>query len=283
MYVPPRKKSPFWQPFFPTEERVQRGTFVERRVTLSLPPVSKPVSLLLLSDLHWIGNEHERYQALSECIHNEPPDWLLFGGDLYAFLENAVSAWRWLSALPAKRGKIAVRGNRESVIDWLDHDDWHHYYQQYGFRCLINERWDSGDLGPVFFGLDDFRFGKPDWHPCQEISGGDRLVITLSHNPDAIAEEKENFVGHLCLSGHTHGGQIHLPLLGTMYTSSIYGAQFVKGWHQRSDQTLLHISAGIGESGFGIFRRRYQCPAEFTRIQLLPEKQPFERRRDNDS
>lgn len=275
MYVPPRKNSPFWQPVFPREQVIPRGDFLERRVTLSLPEVQKPCSLLLISDLHWAGNQPERYQVLSECVQNEPPDWLLFGGDLYSFLENASSAWSWLEELPAKCGKIAVRGNRESIVDWLDHDFWRRSYQQYGFRCLINECWDTGNEGPVFFGLDDFRFGKPDWRPCRSLSNSKRLVITLSHNPDAVAEEKENFVGQLCFSGHTHGGQIRLPLLGALYTSSIYGAQFVSGWRQRNDQCICHISAGIGESGFGLFRRRYRCPAEFTRIQLLPGKLQF--------
>jgi len=275
MYVRPRKKSPFWRPFFPPEKVVPRGDFLERRVTLSLPEVRKPCSMLLLSDLHWANNQPDRYRVLSECIQDEPADWLLFGGDLYSFLENASSAWRWLATLPAKCGKIAVLGNRESIVAWLDHDFWRNSYQQYGFRCLINECWDTGSEGPVFFGLDDFRFGKPDWQPCRALGNSGRLVITLSHNPDAIAEENENFVGHLCLSGHTHGGQVRLPILGAPYTSSIYGHQFVSGWHLRNDQTLSHISAGIGESGFGCFRRRLRCPAEFTRIQLLPGKLQF--------
>ena len=239
---------------------------------LSLPQVAEPFSLLWLSDLHWFGDQDKRYRLLSECIEKEPPDWLLFGGDLYAYLENAAPAWRWLSSLPAKCGKLAVLGNRESVINWLGHEDWRGYYQRYGFRCLINESWDSGGDGPLFFGLDDFRFGKPDWQRCREMKDSKRLVVTLSHNPDAVAEEEEGFVGHLCLSGHTHGGQIRLPLLGAMYTSSIYGAQFVQGWQRRSDQSICHISAGVGESGFGCFRRRYRCPAEFSRIQVSPEK-----------
>ncbi|MFA6929705.1 MAG: metallophosphoesterase [Lentisphaeria bacterium] len=275
MYVSPRKKSSFWQPIFPPEEQLQHGDFIERRINLSLPGVRRSFSLLLLSDLHWTSAHPNRYQPLQESILNDPPDWLLFGGDLYFFLEFAPAAWRWLAELPAKCGKIAVRGNRESIVDWLDHDFWRRSYEKYGIRCLINEVWDTGPDGPIFFGLDDFRFGQPDWNPCRKQQNSKAPVITLSHNPDAVAEEKENFVGQLCLSGHTHGGQIRLPLLGALYTSSIYGSQFVSGWRQRNDHTLCHISSGIGESGFGIFRRRLLCPAEFTRLQITPGKTHF--------
>jgi len=63
------------------------------------------------------------------------------------------------------------------------------------------------------------------------------------------------------LSGHTHGGQIQLPLIGPLFTGSLYGLQLQSGLYKIHD-TLLTISRGIGLEGLGAPRVRFLCPPE---------------------
>ncbi|MDD3695579.1 MAG: metallophosphoesterase [Lentisphaeria bacterium] len=270
MYVAPTKRSRLWRPFFPREQLFQHGSFIEHRVDLPLAKLPAPCSLVFFSDLHWNSQEEQRYDALLLALQKEPPDYLLFGGDLFLCLDHAASAWDWLGQLPARLAKIAVLGNRESKVFWQKTSFWQTQYSRRGFNCLVNESLDPGPQAPLFFGLDDCRYGRPEWQACRELEHCDRALITLSHNPDALAEAGSGFIGQLCFSGHTHGGQIRLPLWGPLYTSSRYGSQFVSGWRQRNDGCLCHISCGIGESGYGLFRRRWRCPPEFTRVNLKP-------------
>jgi predicted MPP superfamily phosphohydrolase len=268
MFVLPKKKSSFWQNYQPVEELIEHDNFIERKVILKLPFIKQSSSILFISDLHW--SEHSSpatYTYLAKLINQQPADWLIFAGDLFSYLEFSSNAFAWLSSLEAKSGKIAVLGNRESKINWKNHNFWRKAYEKIAYKCLINEAFQaSEDL--IFFGTDDYRFGKVNWTDCRKFLYKDKLVVTISHNPDAIVDEGQNFVGHLCLSGHTHGGQVKLPLLGAPYSSSVYGSQFVSGWRKRQDDSILHISTGIGESGFKFFKKRINCPAEFTRIKI---------------
>lgn len=271
MYVSPRKTSNLWQRIVLPESITCCSRLEVHNLTLPLPGLEQPTRLLLFSDLHWPVQDTARLQALKDNFQRDPPDWLLFAGDLISFLEYVGPACEWLSTLPAQCGKIAVLGNRESVTAWHSRTFWTGIYGQCGFQCLINDAL-VPPSGPVFYGLDDCRFGRPEWSGCTAWKDSGRLVISLAHSPDTFAEAGSQFIGQLCLCGHTHGGQVRLPFWGPIYTSSMYGRQFVSGWRQRFDGTLCHISRGVGESGFGLAKRRFRCPPEILRLNLVPEQ-----------
>ena len=65
------------------------------------------------------------------------------------------------------------------------------------------------------------------------------------------------------LSGHNHGGQIVLPVIGPVFAPSQYGVRYASGafW---SDPTLLYVSRGLS----GRQPVRFNCPPELTRIIL---------------
>ena len=67
----------------------------------------------------------------------------------------------------------------------------------------------------------------------------------------------------LMLSGHNHGGQIVLPVIGPVFAPSQYGVRYASGafW---SDPTLLYVSRGLS----GRQPVRINCPPELTRIIL---------------
>jgi predicted MPP superfamily phosphohydrolase len=71
----------------------------------------------------------------------------------------------------------------------------------------------------------------------------------------------------LMLSGHTHGGQVRLPMVGSVYGRSKLGKRFVEGWN-RLDGTQIYVSRGIGKV---LVPLRYGCPPEITLLRLRSE------------
>ena len=217
---------------------------------------------IFFSDLHWIGNAPELYGRVAREINACKADWIMFGGDSCAFMDTMDDALAWMASLKAQKSKIAVLGNREACIEWHSKDFWRQAYADAGFELLVNEARDAGQFS--FYGVDDYRYGKPDWSKVPE----GKYCISLSHNPDAVADWDGN-VGNLALCGHTHGGQFVFPVLGTLYTSSKYGRQFLKEMSMRDDGAVEYTSSGIGESGFGFLHRRIRCPRELLRIRFV--------------
>ena len=98
-------------------------------------------------------------------------------------------------------------------------------------------------------------------HP--EFSGDAQAFrILLSHTPDHIAWARAQGVD-LMLSGHNHGGQIVLPVIGPVFAPSRFGVRYAGGafW---LEPTLLYVSRGLA----GRHPLRINCPPELTRIVL---------------
>ena len=87
-----------------------------------------------------------------------------------------------------------------------------------------------------------------------------RFAILLYHTPDLAPEAAEAGVD-LLLCGHTHGGQVRLPLYGAVVTSSLYGKAFEIGRRQIGGLTL-YVTRGLGMEGSGAPRVRFLCPPE---------------------
>lgn len=227
--------------------------------------------IVFFSDLHWDRRcDDSAGERLVRLINDLGPDWVIFGGDLVCRQKFLSGALEILEQLCPKEGKIAVLGNRERCPYWLPDDFWCRKYRDAGFRLLVNEVWAPGSGGIVFGGLDDVRHGFPEMDLVEQFAEEGRFVVLLSHSPDSIADTTGRFVGHLILAGHTHGGQFRLPLIGPVYTGSRYGRQFDMGWRRReSDDAMLYVTAGVGETGGVIFRRRIMCPAEIAVIDFI--------------
>lgn len=86
------------------------------------------------------------------------------------------------------------------------------------------------------------------------------LRLLLMHPPD-IAPEANELGIDLYLCGHTHGGQIRLPLIGALFSSSHLGKQFIMGRYELGT-TTLYTSRGVGLEGLGAPRARFLCPPE---------------------
>lgn len=223
--------------------------------------------LLFISDLHQSGLNPVFQGKFADEINKLSPDWIVFGGDLCMYMDAVDDALAWLGKLHAKCGKCAVPGNRESPVVWLDTAFWKRKYAEAGFQYLCNEMISTDSFR--ICGIDDCRFGKPDWTLLEACANLDVPVITVTHNPDAAGlADNVAYLGDLLLCGHTHAGQICLPFFGPFYSSSAFGRQFLHGFHQRDDGSLCLVSSGIGESGQGFYKCRLNCPREVTLIEF---------------
>jgi predicted MPP superfamily phosphohydrolase len=90
--------------------------------------------------------------------------------------------------------------------------------------------------------------------------------VLLYHSPDLMPAAVERGID-LYLCGHTHGGQVRLPLIGPLLTSSKWGRRYVMG-HYRAGHTHLYVSRGIGFEGLGAPRVRLLCPPEVALITI---------------
>ena len=99
-------------------------------------------------------------------------------------------------------------------------------------------------------------------HPDFSGAPEDAFRLLLSHTPDHIHWARSQGID-LMLSGHNHGGQIVLPVVGPVYSPSRYGCKYSAGvfWE---DPTLLYVSRGVS----GRHPLRYNCLPEMTKLVL---------------
>lgn len=215
--------------------------------------------ILFFSDLHW-KRQSEFYHSLVSDIYDYSsefkPEIIIFGGDLTSYTCHLDEALQSISVINAPV-KLAIPGNWEFRRTWISKERWRQYFKQAGFTLLCQEWYKNGDV--AFFGTDDFKYGNP--QPPEFYMDGYRILLT--HNPDtviALSRREIMKIFHLVLCGHTHGGQIRLPGIGSIATSSIYGTHLDYGhFHNRRSDTNLLISSGLG---YTAINRRLNCQSE---------------------
>jgi predicted MPP superfamily phosphohydrolase len=94
------------------------------------------------------------------------------------------------------------------------------------------------------------------------------FTLLLYHSPDLMPEAVELGID-LYLCGHTHGGQIRLPLFGALVTSSDFWKRYEMGRYEESN-TTLYVSRGLGMEGLGAPRARFLAPPEIVLWTLSP-------------
>lgn len=218
-------------------------------------------SILHVSDWHLAGAvDQEFYRCVSRQIRTQPVDLVCFTGDLMDDLSLLPWISETLGQLQGRLGNYFILGN-------------HDWYQPAGEirELLAGLGWqDVGSLSRVLeYRGRSIAIGGDEtpWmgtHPPWPESADVRLL--LSHTPDNIAWARAQGVD-LMLSGHTHGGQVRLPVIGPVYAPSRYGCKYASGtfWEP---PTLLHVSRGLS----GIHPFRWRCLPEITRLVLRPAR-----------
>lgn len=210
------------------------------------------LKIIHFSDLHYKSTIDINYvKKLVKKINELKPDIVVFTGDLVE--SNVTLDDKEVKNLTKELDKInptietlAVIGNHD-----YDHDYWNQIVPNLNWKVLDNtyEYVYSNSTTPILFvGFDDLREGTPDYANAfsyLNTDSNDRYTIVLAHEPDQIDEIKDyNF--DLYLSGHSHLGQIRVPLVGAIYTP--VGSKKYYDEHYYVNDADMYISGGIGTS-----------------------------------
>ena len=242
--------------------------FETTRLSVKLPSLTAPLKLVQLTDLHYghfvTADWVERWVKAANA---ERPDLIVVTGDI---IDRAVPAAELetiadlLGQLEAKLGVYAVLGNHDYFYqsENVSVRGLQRRLEARGIRVLVNENERVRDdlwLG----GIDDLWLGEPNLEQTLRGLPSSAASVLLSHNPDILATVP-NSVG-LTLSGHTHGGQVRVPGLRTLYNVSNYGERFQRGWVKGFQGATGYVSRGLGVGGLPL---RMFCSAELVVLEL---------------
>ncbi len=238
--------------------------------TVSQPsPLLKGLRIAVISDLHagapYIDTAKiDRIVAMTNAAK---PDLVLLTGDYvitgvagghHMPIQTIVAH---LSALRAPLGVYAVLGN---------HDRWE------SLENIGNAFWRGGipDLenasailpaprqGITLVGIGDQSSGGA--RPKRALQNVRGTALCFTHSPDVFPRLPQTCA--LTIAGHTHGGQVRLPLLGrpAMFQASHYGEKYALGEIHEDGKTLF-VSSGIGTSGLPL---RFNVPPEISLLTI---------------
>jgi len=115
-------------------------------------------------------------------------------------------------------------------------------------------------------GLSDLWTGKRAYHAALALIPEGAPTVAFTHNPDSFPVLPKPVT--LTIAGHTHGGQVRLPLLGRLVVPSDYGERYAIG-HVVENGRHLFVSPGLGTS---IFPVRFLVPPEVSVLTLRSDK-----------
>jgi predicted MPP superfamily phosphohydrolase len=225
---------------------------IVRHARIELLPASgseKQIRILLISDIHVAGPDMTpaRLQHVVSLANRLKPDAVLIAGDFISEKRFATTHYRFsevvapLKDLRSQLGTFAVLGNHDH---WADAAAARAALRDAGAILLDNAAARAGPL--VIGGLDDAFTGHADLDAtfaAMNALGG--TPILLSHSPDPFPRVPPNV--KLMLAGHTHCGQIRLPLLGAISYMSEFGDRYACGVVVERGKTLV-VGAGLGTS-----------------------------------
>lgn len=158
-------------------------------------------------------------------------------------------------------------GQRWNVKRKLDTGQVFQALEQAGLRLLVNRcvALERGGASFTLAGVGDVFHDAHDLGAA--LDGARGPVVLLCHSPDPLDEAASRGVS-LMLSGHTHGGQVRIPLLGAPMTGTRKPLRPPSGIH-RLGQTVMHVSPGLGLTFLPL--RLFARP-EVTLLELRPAK-----------
>lgn len=248
-----------WLTALPFNETFQ-VEFAERTLRLPrVPAVWDGLTILHLTDLHLCGTpDREFFDAVMRRAADPVPDIVCITGDI----ADSYRYQRWIVPILGRlrwgMAAFAILGNHDY---WYDPPYIRRRLKRLGIRYLGNG-WEQIQVRgePMVVVGDETPWNKSGLDHSSCPNGPFRLC--LSHTPDNIPRARRAGVD-LMLAGHVHGGQVRLPLFGSVLVPSTYGRRYDCGTFDESP-TLLHVGRGIS----GEHPLRFLCRPEVTRLVL---------------
>jgi predicted MPP superfamily phosphohydrolase len=226
----------------------------------------------VISDLH-VGAPYLGLPALNHLVsvtNAEKPDLVILLGD---FVTRGVLGGHFvspepiaaeLSNLQAPLGVFAVLGNHDW---WYDGLRIRRAFDAQGISVLENEAVELSYRQQRFWvaGLADlWTRGDGVSTTLSQIYDNEPILL-LMHNPDLFPEVPDRV--SLSLAGHTHGGQVNVPIIGRLKVPSKFGQRYAYGLIEERRRKLF-VTSGVGTS---IMPVRFGVPPEVVILQLNPD------------
>ncbi len=223
-----------------------------------LPSGLDGVRLAQVSDVHFPGNRTAAGAAL-EHLHQERPDIVLLTGDMTESLEAMTQVRSFAADARGRLATVALLGNwehRVGAVGQLARDT----YRSAGVDLLVNSAMnvDVGGAQLTLVGLDDPVSGTVDLSAARTDVAPGSMEIWIVHSPGYLEQPPAETSARpsLLLAGHTHGGQIRIPLVPPVKPTG--AGRFLEGWYHDTFAPL-YVSRGVGTTGIPA---RFLCPAE---------------------
>lgn len=222
------------------------------------PNPSRVLHAILISDTHVGPYKGERFfKRVVDTITEIHPDLILVAGDFTESKSEQISNLSPLANLTAVYPTYAVLGNHDyrlgmdtDPVDEENAAEIERVLLEYGVQLLKNEGILLDEKRLWIAGTDELWTGQADIQaalarrPLLETP-----TILISHNPDIVREISPAQHIELVVAGHTHGGQIRLPLIGPVPPiPDQLGRAYDRGLFDYKGSKLF-ITSGIGESG----------------------------------
>lgn len=215
-----------------------------------------------ISDLHYLEYfDDTRLETLLNKVNGLNPDIIVFGGDL---IEREMSEDEYsnllnsLKSMNAKYGKFAILGESDYQNEVISKQV-HSILYEADFEILKNQSIkvtkDTKEFVQII-GIDSPLDNLHDIEKAYESVDEKNFTISFVHTPDTSKELMTNKTD-LIVAGHSHGGQVKIPLLGQVYNKPL-AEEFYSGLHNVNN-SKLYVSNGLGTS---IKDVRINAPAE---------------------
>ena len=274
------------------------NAYTLRRVEVPiLPRGARPIRVLQVSDLHLTPKNRERIEWVSRLAGLEP-DLVIDTGDNLAHPDAVPVVRKALGRLLTRPGLYVWGSNdyyaptfknpltyltrpgrkgRENPneLPWRDLGT---AFEDAGWADVTHRRLTLEINGTRigFRGVDDAHLGRDQYSlvagPVDHQAEGD-VVIGVTHAPYRTVIDAMTYDGcDLVVAGHTHGGQVCVPLYGALVTNCDLDSARVKGLsinRAGGSASFLHVSAGLGTSPYAPFR--FACRPEATLMTLVAQ------------
>lgn len=253
-----------------------------------MPAGSKPIRVLQIGDIHLAPWQKAKMRFLKSLAKREF-DLVVNTGDNLGHKQSIPTLLEALSPILSRPG-VFVHGSNDyyapvakNPLGYIFHeskrpnseqlptDKLTTGFEQAGWLNLNNSEATLVISGTAirFIGVDDYHIGLSEF---EKLKHSNDFTIALTHAPYMEAIEKLTGLGaKLIFAGHTHGGQVRLPIIGALTTNSDLPNKFARGvsaWEFEGRSSILSVVAGLGNSIYAPVR--FFCRPEVRLITLLP-------------
>ena len=238
-------------------------------VQLSSPEVAASFRIAVIADLQ--TDDPGRYEErVLKRVHDEAPDLILFVGDYldvgnperYEVMSRRLNGILREADLDARYGTYAIPGN----VDWPGR--WQGIFD--GLPVEPFERSETVDLGP--FALTGLTL-RDSADPHLVVDEAEGYHIVVGHSPNFSLGQAD---GELLVAGHTHGGQVQLPVIGPLVTLSAVPREWASGVTEIEPGKTLVVPRGIGMERGNAPRMRFLCRPQLVILELVPAETGLE-------